>query len=42
MMKVIYFFNKIENYYEVFVKGDEVLNVYKNFKYIVFGKVDEK
>lgn len=31
MMKVIHFFNKIENYYEASVKGDEVLNAYKNF-----------
>ena len=29
MMKVIHFFNKIENYYESSVKGDEVLNAYK-------------
>ena len=29
MMKVIHFFNKIENYYEASVKGDEVLNAYK-------------
>ena len=35
MMKVIHFFNKIENYYEASVKGDEVLNAYKNFKQIV-------
>ena len=37
MMKVIHFFNKIENYYESSVKGDEVLNAYKNFKHIVPG-----
>lgn len=42
MMKVIHFFNKIENYYESSVKGDEVLNAYKNFKHIVPGKADEK
>ena len=42
MMKVIHFFNKIENYYEASVKGDEVLNAYKNFKHIVPGKADEK
>ncbi|EJE33425.1 hypothetical protein HMPREF1390_03550 [Staphylococcus epidermidis NIH08001] len=34
MMKVIHFFNKIENYYEASVKGDEVLNAYKNFKHM--------
>ena len=42
MMKVIHFFNKIKNYYESSVKGDEVLNAYKNFKHIVPGKADEK
>ena len=40
MMKVIHFFNKIENYYEASVKGDEVLNAYKNFNHIVPGKAD--
>lgn len=29
MMKVIHFFNKIENYYESSVKGDEVSNSLK-------------
>ena len=40
MMKVIHFFNKIENYYESSVKGDEVLNAYKNFNHIFFQAED--
>ena len=34
MMKVIHFFNKIENYYEASVKGDEVLNAYNSYKVV--------
>ena len=42
MMKVIHFFNKIENYYESSVKGEEVKHAYKQFKEIVPGKAEEK
>lgn len=42
MMDVIHFFNKIENYYESSVKGEEVKKAYKSFKQIVPGKAEEK
>ncbi|MDS3994133.1 UPF0223 family protein [Staphylococcus capitis] len=42
MMQVIHFFNKIENYYESFVKGEDVKKAYKKFKEIVPGKAEEK
>lgn len=42
MMDVIHFFNKIENYYESSVKGEEVKKAYKSFKKIVPGKAEEK
>ena len=37
MMQVIHFFNKIENYYESSVKGEDVKKAYKKFKEIVPG-----
>ncbi|MCR1795988.1 UPF0223 family protein [Staphylococcus warneri] len=42
MMDVIHFFNKIENYYESSVKGEEVKKAYKSFKQIVPRKAEEK
>ena len=39
MMKVIHFFNKIENYYEASVKGDEVLNAYKILNILCLEKL---
>lgn len=42
MMDVIHFFNKIENYYESSVKGEEVKKAYKSFKQSVPGKAEEK
>ena len=42
MMQVIHFFNKIENYYESSVNGEDVKNAYKKFKDIVPGKAEEK
>ena len=42
MMQVIHFFNKIENYYESSVKGEDVKKAYKKFKETVPGKAEEK
>lgn len=42
MMQVIHFFNKIENYYESSVKGEDVKKAYKKIKEIVPGKAEEK
>lgn len=42
MMRVIQFFNKIENYYESSVSGEEVMSAYKELKNIVPSKVEEK
>ncbi|RIM50830.1 UPF0223 family protein [Staphylococcus capitis] len=42
MMQVIQFFNKIENYYESSVKGEDVKKANKKFKDIVPGKAEEK
>ncbi|PTK73998.1 UPF0223 family protein [Staphylococcus haemolyticus] len=42
MVDVIAFFNKIENYYENSVNGQDLMNHYKRFKEIVPGKAEEK
>ena len=39
MMKVIHFFNKIENYYEASVKGDEVLMLIKILNILCLEKL---
>ncbi|MDQ6149029.1 UPF0223 family protein, partial [Staphylococcus haemolyticus] len=42
MVDVIAFFNKIENYYENSVNGQDLMNHYKRFKEIVPSKAEEK
>ncbi|BGE82727.1 Putative cytosolic protein [Staphylococcus petrasii] len=42
MVDVIAFFNKIENYYEQSVNGEDLMAHYKRFKEIVPGKAEEK
>ncbi|WP_087503610.1 UPF0223 family protein [Staphylococcus haemolyticus] len=42
MVDVIAFFNKIENYYENSVNGQDLTNHYKRFKEIVPSKAEEK
>ncbi|MBO1199818.1 UPF0223 family protein [Staphylococcus simiae] len=42
MMTVINFFNKVEQYYESQVRGQELMDAYKQFKKIVPGKAQEK
>ncbi|MBI5975812.1 UPF0223 family protein [Staphylococcus canis] len=42
MLKVIQFFNKIEDYYEKSVDRDTLLEAYRDFKTVVPGKADEK
>lgn len=39
MMQVIHFFNKIENYYESSVKGEDVKKAYKNLKTLYLAKL---
>ena len=39
---MIAFFNKIENYYENSVNGQDLMNHYKRFKEIVPSKAEEK
>ena len=42
MVDVIAFFNKIENYDENSVNGQDLMNHYKRFKEIVPSKAEEK
>lgn len=39
MMQVIHFFNKIENYYESSVKGEDVKKLIKNLKKLYLVKL---
>ena len=41
-LKLLNFFNQIENYYEKSIIGTELMEQYKKFKQIVPSKAEEK